>query len=98
MVRAYHQIQSPLKTWRKSASTKTFGVFEFQRMAFGLGDAIQTFRRLISSNTRDMGIVHVYIDDLLVALPKVDEHKQHVTLLFQGLSENRHGVTSAKRN
>ena len=32
--------------------------------------------------------VHVYIDDLLIASSNVDEHYQHLTLLFQRLSDN----------
>ncbi|CAH8648714.1 unnamed protein product [Schistosoma haematobium] len=57
-------------------------------MPFGLRNAAQTFQRFIDSIVRDLDFVHVYIDDLLIAPSNVDEHYQHLTLLFQRLSDN----------
>ncbi|CAH8679458.1 unnamed protein product [Schistosoma haematobium] len=57
-------------------------------MPFGLRNAAQTFQRFIDSIVRDLDFVHVYIDDLLIASSNVDEHYQHLTLLFQRLSDN----------
>lgn len=62
--------------------------FQFSRMPFGLLNAIQIFQWFIDSIKRNLDFVHVYIDHLSIASLDVDEHTQHMTLLFQRLSDN----------
>lgn len=58
-------------------------------MSFDLRNDAQMFQRHTCSIAPGLDFVHVYVDDLLVALPNKDEHIQHSPLLFQRLSGNR---------
>ncbi|BHF62917.1 hypothetical protein SprV_0200590600 [Sparganum proliferum] len=60
-------------------------------MPFGLRNASQTFQRFIDRVLRGLPFVYVYIDDVLVASRDVEEHLQHLTLLFDRFQQ--FGVT-----
>ncbi|BHF68050.1 hypothetical protein SprV_0301108000 [Sparganum proliferum] len=60
-------------------------------MPFGLRNASQTFERFIDRVLRGLPFVYVYIDDVLVASRDVEEHLQHLTLLFDRFQQ--FGVT-----
>lgn len=51
-------------------------------------NAAQAAQRFFDSISRDLDLVHVCIDDLLITSPNSDEHIQHLTPLFQRLSDN----------
>ncbi|CAH8289554.1 unnamed protein product [Schistosoma intercalatum] len=66
----------------KAAIITSFGLFEFLRMPFGLKNAAQTFQRFMDNVTRGLDFVFAYINDVLIASTSLEEHIQHVQILF----------------
>ena len=56
-------------------------------MPFGLRNAAQTFQRFIDQVLRGLHFSYAYIDDLLITSTSTEEHKHHLRLVFQCLSD-----------
>lgn len=56
-------------------------------MTFGLRNASQSFQRYINRALGDLEFVFIYIDDILVASSSLDEHIEHLRVVFQRLKE-----------
>lgn len=63
------------------------GLWKWVVMPFGLKNAPSTFQKLMTTILRPYldKFVVVYIDDILVFSESVDDHKQHVFLVFEAL-------------
>ena len=74
----------------KTAITTPFGLFEFQRMPFGLRNAAQTFQRFIDEALHGLDFCFGYIDDILIASRTPEEHLQHLRAVLERLEQ--HGI------
>ena len=83
----YWQIEMDPATKDKSAFTTHAGLFEFERMSFGLCNAPATFQRLMQAVLAGMewDFCFVYLDDILVRSRTFEEHLDHLYQVFDRL-------------
>jgi len=64
-----------------------WGLFEWNRMPFGLCNAPATFQRLINQVLRKYlrKFILVYLDDIIIYSKTFEEYKEHVRLVFEVL-------------
>ena len=72
----YYQVAMAERDKHKTAFVCPFGLYEFNRMSFGLCNAPSTFQRLMNQTMSDFmwSILLVYLDDLLIYTPTFDKH------------------------
>jgi hypothetical protein len=80
----YKQIRTVPEDIHKSAFATIYGTYVSHTMQIGDCNTPATFQRMMTMIFRDfIGIfLHAYLDDLFVYSNSVDEHKKHLTLVF----------------
>lgn len=83
----YHQIQMHPESINKTAFNTDHGHYEFLRMPFGLKNSPATFQRVMDDLLRDVlnKFCLVYLDDIIIFSPSLDEHIKHLKLVFEKL-------------
>ena len=82
---AFYQIPLDPETKHKSAFITHEGVFEFNRLPYGLKNAPMSFQMLMSEVLRGLNwkFVLCYIDDILLFSKTFEEHLEHLKPSFQ---------------
>ena len=85
MASVYWQVEMEPESHEKTAFATYSGLFEFQRMPFGLANTPATFQRLmevvLASLARNICVV--YLDDVLVVEKTLEEHNQKLTKVLE---------------
>jgi hypothetical protein len=83
----YHQIKIRAEDIPKTAFSMRYGLYEYLVMSVRLTNALAHFMYLMNSlfmAELDKFIV-VFIDDILVHLKNMEEHVEHLRIVFQRL-------------
>ena len=54
-------------------------------MPFGLSGAPASFQRLMDTILRDLPFVPTYLDDVLIHSPSIEQHENHLKVVFDRL-------------
>lgn len=85
LVRAFHNIPVFPDDVPKTAVISPVGLYEYNRMPFGLRNAPSTFQRFMNAVLKDLSFIFCYIDDILVFSRDKEEHVTHLHTLFTRL-------------
>lgn len=88
----YWQVEMEEQDKHKTAFSTPTGLFECNRMPFGLQNAPATFQRLMSTCLRDLNLSTclLYLDDIIVFSSSFEEHIQRLDKVFACLKQ--HGL------
>lgn len=88
----YWQVEMDPQDREKTAFTTPLGLYEFERMPFGLCNAPATFQRLMQQclSGQIAESLLVYLDDVVIYSPDFSSHLQNLDEVFQRLW--RHGL------
>ncbi len=87
MEKGYYQIKVSKKDIHKTAFTLPFGLYEFQRMPFGLKNAPRVFQRIIQKILNGLDFVKIYLDDILIHSKTMEDHEHHIKIVLNKLKE-----------
>lgn len=95
---AYNQVEVAPPDQHKTAFTTPMGLFQYQRMPFGLQNAPATFQRLMQGIFRDdvLRTMMVYLDDIIVFSSTIDDHLKRLDHVFSKLKSHGLKIEPAK--
>lgn len=88
----YWQVEVAEQDKHKTAFSTPMGLYEANRMPFGLQNAPSTFQRLMTCCFGDLNYINllIYLDDIIVFSKTFEEHLERLQVVFNRLRE--HGL------
>ena len=85
----YHQIAVAEEDKRKTAFTTPMGLYEYNRMPFGLCNSPATFQRAMHQCFREemLEILLIFLDDLIIFSKTIEEHVMRLDRVFTKLGK-----------
>ncbi len=87
LANGYWQVEMEPNSREVMAFITLWGLFEWNRMPFGLCNAPAIFQCLMNQVLRKYleKFILVYLDDIIIYFKTFEEHKEHVKLVFEAL-------------
>uniref|UniRef100_A0A914ENR5 RNA-directed DNA polymerase n=1 Tax=Acrobeloides nanus TaxID=290746 RepID=A0A914ENR5_9BILA len=93
---AFAQIEVA-EPFRKLLAINTHrGLFQMNRMPFGLRSAPGTFQKVMEQMLSGYDFAPPYLDDILIASKDIQEHKQHIRQVFERINSFGFKISSDK--
>lgn len=94
----YHQVRMSPEDEHKTAFKTHHGHWEFKVMPFGLTNAPATFQQIMNTIFSPLlrKLVLVFVDDILVYSPTLEDHIQHLQQVFHILGEHQFLLKQSK--
>ena len=88
----YNQVAVEESDKHKTAFTSPFGLYEYNRLPFGLCNGPATFQRLMQHCFRDevFQLLLVFLDDIIVYSSTIEQQIQRLEIVFRRLRQ--HGL------
>ncbi len=80
--KAFNQIKIAEKDKYKTGFITPFGIFQYNRLPFGLRNAPAFFSHTMQSIFGHLDFVEIYIDDLIIFSETVEKHLEHIKQIF----------------
>ena len=87
MARAFHFVPIKTEDQLKACVNTPWGLYKFQRMAFGLKNAPASFQAFAEEVLADIEDIYIYLDDVLVFSPDHQSHQKTVREIFARFSK-----------
>ena len=96
--KGFYQLLLSEKSKHKAGFTTPFGIFEFNRLPFGLSNGPAFFSAVMQNILSDLPFIRVYIDDITIASKDENEHLEHINILLNRLNEHNLKINPDKCN
>ena len=71
----------------KTAFLTPWGLFEWNRLPFGIKTAPMFFQKAMERVFRGLDFIQVYLDDVVVLSESAEEHVEHLKIVFERLRQ-----------
>ena len=87
MRKGFYQIELEEKSKHKAGFITSFGIYEFNRLPFGLSNGPAFFSAIMANCLGDLPFVKVYIDDITIISKNEEEHFKHIQIVLNRLRD-----------
>ena len=71
---------------RKTAFCTPFGIYEYLKVPFGLGQAPSYFQKLVNKVLNGLNFAFAYPDDILIFSNTAEKHLKHIQIIINRLT------------
>ena len=87
LLSGYWQIKLDESCKEKNTFVTRYGTFQFDVMPFGLMNAPSTFQRMMDHVIKDLPLVRVYVDDVVIFSQTMEDHMKHLQIVMSRISD-----------